>query len=51
VPDKYGVRILTMDWRRWTRSNRPISELTGFSANEIYLAYLKTLEVKARYTT
>lgn len=40
-PERHGVRILTLDWTRWRRTNRPICELDDFSANEVYLAYLK----------
>lgn len=48
-PQKHGIQILTMDWRLWRRNNRPICQLDGFSANEIYHAYLTMLEVQSRY--
>jgi radical SAM superfamily enzyme YgiQ (UPF0313 family) len=48
-PDKHGVRILTLDWTRWRRTNRPVAELDGYPASAIYLAYLRTLEVQARH--
>ncbi len=46
---RYGIEVLTMDWRQWSRNQRPISHLADFSANEIYLAYLRTLEVQSSY--
>jgi radical SAM superfamily enzyme YgiQ (UPF0313 family) len=48
-PDKYGVRILTRDWSRWRRTNRPVAELEGFSASEIYLDYLRMLAIMDAY--
>jgi len=48
-PDKHGVEILTLDWTRWRRTNRPICQLTDYPASGIYLAYLELLEVMARH--
>ena len=46
---KFGVRILSKDWTKWRRSNRPICELETYSANEIYLDYLRILEVQSKH--
>jgi magnesium-protoporphyrin IX monomethyl ester (oxidative) cyclase len=46
-PERHGVKILTMDWTRWRRTNRPICELDEFSANEVYLAYLRMLRAES----
>ncbi|MCC6625099.1 MAG: radical SAM protein [Deltaproteobacteria bacterium] len=44
-PDKYGVKILTRDWSRWRRTNRPVAELEGYPASAIYRSYLRLLQV------
>lgn len=46
---KFGVRILSKDWTKWRRSNRPICELETYSANAIYLDYLRILEVQSKH--
>jgi len=48
-PTRHGVAILSRDWSLWRRSNRPVAELAGYSAGEIYLDYLRMLEVQARH--
>ena len=48
-PGSHGVRILTRDWTRWRRTNRPVAELTEFPAGEIYLEFLRLLEVQASH--
>ena len=50
-PEKHGVQILTTDWSRWRRSDRPVCELTDFSAGEIYLSFLETLDVQSKHLT
>ncbi len=47
-PDKHGVRILTMDWSRWRRTNRPVAELTTYRASAIYKGYLEMLAAMSR---
>ena len=49
APERYGVELLGRDWSLWRRSNRPIAQLAGYSAGEIYLDYLRLLQVQARY--
>jgi len=46
---RYGVRILTRDWSRWRRSNRPVAELETYPAAAIYRGYLELLAVQARH--
>ncbi len=46
-PKAYGIEILSLDWSKWRRSNRPIAQLTNYSASEIYLTYLRMLETQA----
>jgi magnesium-protoporphyrin IX monomethyl ester (oxidative) cyclase len=46
-PKAYGIEILSLDWSKWRRSNRPIAQLTDYSASEIYLTYLRMLENQA----
>lgn len=46
---RHGVRILSRDWSLWRRSNRPVAELDGYAAGEIYLDYLRLLQVQARH--
>lgn len=48
-PERHGVRILTRDWSRWQRTSRPIAELVGFPASEIYLHYLRMLAIMDGY--
>jgi len=48
-PDKYGVTILTRDWSRWRRTNRPVAELAGYPASAIYHAYLRLLASLDRF--
>jgi radical SAM superfamily enzyme YgiQ (UPF0313 family) len=48
-PDRYGVEILSRDWSLWRRSNRPIAQLEGYSAGEIYLDYLRLLALQKRW--
>ena len=48
MPQRYGVEILSRDWSLWRRSNRPIAQLQGYAAGEIYLDYLRTLELQGR---
>jgi radical SAM superfamily enzyme YgiQ (UPF0313 family) len=45
-PAHYGVEILSTDWSLWRRSNRPIAQLEGYSASEIYLDYLRLLRLQ-----
>ncbi len=45
-PAHYGVEILSRDWSLWRRSNRPIAQLEGYSASEIYLDYLRLLRLQ-----
>ncbi len=47
--EKFGVRILSREWSKWRRSNRPICELENYSADEIYLDYLRILEVQRKH--
>lgn len=49
MPKTYGVEILSKDWSLWRRSNRPIAQLETYKANQIYLNYLRTLELQERY--
>ena len=42
-PERWGVEILSHDWSLWRRSNRPIAQLEGYGAGEIYLDYLRLL--------
>lgn len=49
MPNTYGVEILSKEWSLWRRSNRPIAQLTNYKANQIYLNYLRTLELQHRY--
>jgi anaerobic magnesium-protoporphyrin IX monomethyl ester cyclase len=46
-PEKNGVRILTLDWSRWRRTNRPVAELAGYPASAIYLSDLRLLRAQA----
>jgi radical SAM superfamily enzyme YgiQ (UPF0313 family) len=48
-PERHGVRILTRDWGRWRRTDRPVAELTGYPADAIYLGFLRLLAVMARH--
>lgn len=48
-PKAFGVEILTRDWTRWRRSNRPIAQLEAFPAGEIYLTYLRMLQLQAEH--
>ena len=48
APEKHGVEILTMDWERWRRTNRPIAQLKDYPASGIYLSYLRMLELMER---
>jgi anaerobic magnesium-protoporphyrin IX monomethyl ester cyclase len=50
-PAAFGVEILSKDWSKWRRSNRPIAQLTDYSASEIYLTYLRMLQIQASYHT
>jgi len=46
---RYGVRILSREWSRWRRTNRPVAELDDYPAALIYQTYLRMLAVQARY--
>lgn len=46
---RHGIRILSRDWSRWRRTNRPVAELADYPAAAIYRTYLKMLAVQARY--
>ena len=46
---RHGIRILSRDWSRWRRTNRPVAELANYPAASIYQTYLRMLEVQARY--
>ncbi len=46
---RYGVRILTRDWSRWRRTNRPVAELDSYPAAAIYGTYLQMLAVQSQY--
>ena len=49
MAERYGVRILSRDWSRWRRTNRPVAELETYPAAAIYQTYLEMLAVQARY--
>lgn len=49
MAQRYGVRILTRDWSKWRRTNRPVAELETYPAASIYKAYLQMLAVQATY--
>jgi anaerobic magnesium-protoporphyrin IX monomethyl ester cyclase len=49
APARYGVEILSRDWSLWRRSNRPIAQLEGYGAAEIYLDYLRLLRLQRRW--
>ncbi|MEL6343057.1 MAG: radical SAM protein [Myxococcota bacterium] len=42
----YGVEILTRDWAKWRRTNRPVAQLKNYAAADIYLALLRMLAVQ-----
>ncbi|MBN1947479.1 MAG: radical SAM protein [Bradymonadales bacterium] len=48
-PSRFGLQILTDDWELWRRTNRPMCQLVDYPAGEIYLSFLRMLEVQARY--
>ena len=49
LAQRFGVRILSEDWSRWRRTNRPVAELNDYPAAAIYRTYLRMLAVQARY--
>ncbi len=45
-PEKHGVEILSLDWANWDRKGHvPPSQLTTFSAEDIYSYYRRSEEV------
>lgn len=49
-PERWGMRILTYDWEKWGRFNEErVCELEGFSAEEIYQAFLRAVAIRRRY--
>lgn len=48
-PSRHGVRVLTSDWSRWRRTNRPVAELVDYPAPLIYQNFLRMLAVQHRY--
>lgn len=49
APEKHGLEILTRDWSLWRRTNRPVAQLQGYSAEQIYLDLLRMLDVQDRH--
>lgn len=48
-PERHGIEILTRDWSRWRRSNRPVSQLRDYPAAAIYRTYLRMLATQVRH--
>ena len=45
-PEKYGMEILTFDWRKWQRhGGQPVHQLADFTADQIAEFYQKTVDV------
>lgn len=51
TPERHGVEILTRDWSLWRRTNRPVAQLSGYSAEQIYLELLRMLALQDRYVS
>lgn len=45
-PERHGIEILTRDWSLWRRTNRPVAQLSGYNAEQIYLELLRMLALQ-----
>lgn len=49
APARHGIEILSRDWSQWRRTNRPVAQLTDYSASEIYRDLLRALAIQDRH--